>query len=163
MLRLVVFAVSIVLSSAAFAQTATPQSPVAPPAQSRPEVTPEQRAEFRSALDSCRAEVKPANLPRGERRTAMRKCMEAKNPSLAPVFARGEARRAEMRQVRDACRSEVRGRNIRGPERREAIKSCVVAKKPEMAKVFSCVDQAKAKNLQPGQERRAFMQTCIRT
>jgi hypothetical protein len=92
----------------------------------------------------------------------MRKCMEAKNPSLAPVFARGEARRAEMRQVRDACRSEVRSKNIRGPERREAMKSCVVAKKPEMAKVFACVDQAKARNLGPGQERRAFMQSCLR-
>jgi hypothetical protein len=163
MLRPVVFAVSVLLSSVALAQTATPPPPSTPPAQARPEVTLEQRAEFRAALDSCRAEVKPANLPRGERRAAMRKCMEAKNPSLAPVFARGEARRAEMRQVRDACRSEVRGKNIRGPERREAMKSCVVAKKPEMAKVFSCVDQAKARNLGPGQERRAFMQSCIRT
>ncbi len=162
MLRSVVFAVSVLLSSTAFAQTAAPPAPVAPPIQSRPEVTPEQRAEFRATLDSCRAEVKPQSLPRGERRAAMRKCMEAKNPSLAPVFARGESRRAEMRQVRDACRSEVRGRNIRGPERREAMKSCIVAKKPEMAKVFSCVDQAKAKNLQPGQERRSFMQTCLR-
>jgi psiF repeat len=52
---------------------------------------------------------------------------------------------------------------VRGPERREAMKSCIVAKKPEMAKVFSCVDQAKAKNLGPGQERREFMRTCIRT
>ncbi len=161
MLRPVAFAVSVLLSSAAFAQTAAPL-PVAPPAQSRPEVTPEQRAEFRATLDACRAEVKPANLPRGERRATMRKCIETKNPSLAPVFARGEARRAEMRQVRDACRSEVRSRNIRGPERREAIQSCVVAKKPEMARVFSCVDQAKARNLGPGQERRSFMQTCLR-
>jgi hypothetical protein len=125
-------------------------------------VTPEQRSAFRATLDSCRAEVKPRSLPRGERRAAMRQCVEAKNPSLAPVFARGEARRAEMRQVRDACRSEVRSKNIRGPDRREAMKSCVVAKRPEMARVFSCVDQAKIKNLQPGQERRAFMQTCLR-
>jgi psiF repeat len=163
MLRPVVFAVSVLLSSVSFAQTAAPPPSVTPPAATRPEITPEQRSEFRATLDSCRAEVKPANLPRGERRAAMRKCMETKNPALAPVFARGEARRAEMRQVRDSCRSEVRGKTARGPERREAMKSCVVAKKPEMAKVFSCVDQAKAKNLQPGQERRAFMQTCIRT
>jgi hypothetical protein len=161
MFRSVAFAVSVLLSSAAFAQTAAPPLS-APPAAGRPEVTPEQRAAFRATLDSCRAEVNPQSLPRGERRTAMRKCMEAKNPSLAPVFARGEARRAEMRQVRDACRSEMRSKNIRGPERREAMKSCVVAKKPEMAKVFSCVDQARAKNLGPGQERRAFMQSCLR-
>jgi hypothetical protein len=162
MFRSVAFAVSVVLSSAAFAQTAAPPPPSAPPAFGRPDVTPEQRAAFGAALESCRAEVNPRSLPRGERRAAMRKCMEAKNPSLAPVFARGEARRAEMRQVRDACRSEVRSKNIRGPERRDAMKSCVVAKKPEMAKVFACVDQAKARNLGPGQERRAFMQSCLR-
>jgi psiF repeat len=162
MLRSVVFAASVLISSVAFARAQAPTPPSTPPVAGRPEITPEKSGEFRATLDACRADVKPQSLPRGERRAAMRKCIEAKNPSLAPVFARGEARRAEMRQVRDACRSEVRSRNIRGPERREAMKSCVVAKKPEMAKVFSCVDQAKARNLGPGQERRTFMQTCLR-
>jgi hypothetical protein len=31
-----------------------------------------------------------------------------------------------------------------------------------MAKVFSCFDQAKAKNLQAGNDRREFMRTCLR-
>jgi Spy/CpxP family protein refolding chaperone len=165
MFRRIAFAASLLLSSAALAQTAAPPAN-APPAQAQPgperrEITPEQRNRFRADLETCRTEVKPQSLPRGERRKAMRSCMEAKNPELKTVFARGEARRAEMRQVRDQCRTEL-GDKARGPDRREAMKTCMVAKKPEMAKLFSCVDQAKAKNLQPGGERREFMRTCLR-
>jgi hypothetical protein len=164
MFRHLAFAASVLLSSAALSQTAPP--PATPPAQAQPvperrEITPEQRARFRADLETCRAEVKPQSLPRGDRRKAMRACMEAKNPELKTMFARRDTRLAEMRQIRDQCREETRSK-AQGNERRDAMKACIVAKKPEMAKVFSCVDQAKAKNLQPGGERREFMRTCLR-
>jgi Spy/CpxP family protein refolding chaperone len=172
MLRLSAIALSLLLSTAVFAQTSPPPSqsppsqaappPGAPLGAERPRLSDDQRNKLRADRDACRNEVKPQTLPRGERRGAMRRCIEAKNPDLRPLFARGEARRAEMRKLRDDCRDELRGKNVRGAERRQAMQACVVAKKPEMAKVFSCVDQAKAKNLQPGPERRDFMRSCIR-
>lgn len=70
--------------------------------------------------------------------------------------------RAEMRQVRDGCRDEVRARGVKGPERREAMKSCVLAKKPELAKPMACAEEARAKGLKRGEERRSFMRTCVR-
>ncbi len=131
-------------------------------AGSRPRLTDDQRAKLRADRDACRTEVRAQDLPRGERRGAMRRCIEARNPDLKPLFARGEARRAEMRQLRDACRDELRSRNLRGPERRQAMRTCLVQRKPELAKVFGCIDQARGRNLQPGTERRDFMRSCLR-
>jgi hypothetical protein len=78
------------------------------------------------------------------------------------MFARGEARRAEMKQVRDTCRDEVKARNIKGTERRDAMKSCIIAKKPDMAKPIACAEEARAKGMNRGPERRDFMRTCVR-
>jgi hypothetical protein len=156
MIRTAVFALSLILSTAAMAQSTAPAAP------ERPRLSDEQRTKLRADRDACRAEVKPESLPRGERSGAMRRCIEAKNPDLKPMFARGEARRADMRKVRETCREELRTKNVRGAERRPAMQACIVEKKPEMAKVFSCVDQAKAKNMQPGAERRVFMRSCLR-
>lgn len=157
---------ALALSTAAFAQTAPPSviSPSAPssPAAQRSEITPEQRARFQADRKACVDELKPKELPKGERRAAMRTCMETRNPNLKPMFARGEARRAEMKTVRDACRDEVKAKNIKGNERRDAMKSCIIAKKPEMAKPIACSEEAKAKGLARGAERRDFMRTCIR-
>jgi hypothetical protein len=155
--------VLLLTSLPALAQTipATPTSP--PPAtQNALQPTQEQRARFRAAREACTSEVKPRNLPRGERRKAMRDCMEARNPDMKPIFARGEARRAEMRQLRDTCRQELRGKRLARDERRQAMQTCLVQKKPELAKVFSCRDEAVKKNLGPGRERQDFMRTCLR-
>ena len=158
MLRLSTLILSVILSTAALAQAQTP----APPIAERRVITPEQRARFQADRQACVSEVKPQSLPRGERRKAMRGCMEAKNPELKQFFARGETRRAELRQIRNTCRTEINAKGIKRPERREAMQSCIVAKKPEMAKVFSCVEDARKKGLQPGGERRDFMRTCLR-
>jgi hypothetical protein len=157
MMRLAVALALSILCSPAFAQVAAP-----PPQQEKLQPSPEQRARFRAARDACVADVKPRSLPRGERRKAMRSCMEAKNPDMKPIFARGEARRAEMRQVRDSCRDEMRARRLGRDERRQAMQTCMVQKKPELAKMFSCRDEAVRKNLNPGPERRDFMRTCLR-
>ena len=162
MKRFSVVFLALALSTAAFAQTATPPSAPSPQAAQRPEITPEQRARFQVDRKACVDELKPKELPRGERRAAMRTCMETRNPNLKPMFARGEARRAEMKTVRDACRDEVKAKNIKGNERRDAMKNCIIAKKPEMAKPIACSEEAKAKGLARGAERRDFMRTCIR-
>jgi psiF repeat len=159
--RLSVFVVALVFSTGAFAQTAAPPA-VAPSASERPVITPEQRARFQADRKACADELKAKELPRGERRPAMRTCMETRNPDLKPMFARGEARRAEMKQVRDACRTESNEKKLKGTERREAMKSCIIAKKPEMAKPIACSEEAKTKGLMRGTERRDFMRTCIR-
>ena len=159
MLRAAALLAMLIAVSPALAQGAPPPSP---PAQAAPRLSEDQRARLRADRDACRAEVKPKDLPRAERRGAMRRCIEARNPDAKPLFARGEARRAELRQLRDACRDELRGKNVRGPERRLAMRSCMVSRKPELAKVFGCMNEARAKNLQPGAERRVFMRTCLR-
>jgi hypothetical protein len=157
-----------VMSIPALAQTPgpAPSAPAAPPVgaqpSDRPQVSPEQRARFRAAREACAAELKPRDLPRGERRIAMRSCMQAKVPDLPQRFGRTGSRRAEMRQVRDACRAELQGKRLPRDERRQAMQTCMVAKKPELAKVFSCRDEAVKKNLSPGPERREFMRSCIR-
>jgi hypothetical protein len=153
-----------IAASALLACSALAQTPSTPPAAgpgARTEISPEQRARFRAARDACVTEVKPATLPRGERRKAMRSCLEAKLPESAPIFARGEARRGEMRQLRDTCRGELRGRRVARDERRQAMQTCMVQKKPELAKVFSCRDEAVKRSLSPGPERRTFMRTCL--
>lgn len=157
----------LVIVSAALAQAPStpPQSPEAPkvqgPATER-QITPEERTRLRAARESCRTEIRSRDLPRGERRRAIRSCIATKNPDLAPIFARGEQRRAEMRQMRDTCREDIRGRRLNGDERRQAMQSCMVSKRPELAKVFSCRDEAVKRSLNPGPERRDFMRTCIR-
>lgn len=152
MLRAVTIALSLFFASAALAQTAP----------ERPRLTEEQRQRLSADRALCRGEVKPADLPRAERRGAMRRCIEARNPDFAPLFAQGEARRAELRRLRDACRDEIRPKGLRDQERRQAMRSCLVAKRPELAKVFSCLDESRTKNLQPGRERRLFMRACLR-
>jgi hypothetical protein len=147
------------------ASAQTQNAPAGPPAVAPPgriDISPEQRARIRAAREECIREVKPQSLPRRERRSAMRACLEAKNPELAPIFSRGEARRAEMRQLRQACRDELRGRRLARDERRQAMQSCLVRKRPELAKVFSCRDEALKRNLGPGPERRDFMRSCVR-
>jgi hypothetical protein len=153
MIRRAILALSLVLATPLAAQT---------PATERPGIPPEMRERLQAARKACVAEVKPGSLPRGERRKAMRTCLEARMPEAAPIFARGEARRAEMRKLRDDCRREVRPRGLGRDERRQAMRSCMVQKRPELAKVFSCRDEAMKKNLGPGPERRDFMRTCIR-
>jgi hypothetical protein len=174
MMRIAALLLGLAMSSfGVLAQNAPPPiPPPAPPpaAGSQPptagpgriDISPEQRARIRAARDACLTEVKPQSLPRGERRKAMRTCLEAKNPELAPIFSRGESRRAEMRQLRQSCRDETRARRLGREERRQATQTCMVAKKPELAKVFSCRDEAIRKNLSPGPERRDFMRTCLR-
>jgi hypothetical protein len=157
MIRRVILALSLVLAAPLAAQTPPQQPPAA-----RPGIPPEMRERFQTARQACVAEVKPRDLPRGERRKAMRTCLEAKMPEAAPIFARGEARRAEMRKLRDDCRQEVRPRRLARDERRQAMQACMVQKKPELAKVFSCRDEAASKNMAPGAERRDFMRSCIR-
>ncbi len=161
MLRLAAILAAILVSAPVLAQTTPP--PAATQPGGRIEISPEQRARFRAAREACVAEVKPRSLPRGERRKAMRGCLEAKLPESAPIFARGDARRAELRQVRDTCRQELRGKRVSRDERRQAMQSCMIQKKPELAKVFSCRDEAVKKNLSPGPERRTFMRTCLQT
>jgi hypothetical protein len=158
MIRSALVALSLLVAAPLSAQTAP-----TPPAAERPGIPPEMRERFRVARQACVAEVKPGTLPRGERRKAMRACLEAKMPETAPIFARGETRRAEMRKLRDDCRQELRPRRLGRDERRQAMQSCMVQKKPELAKVFSCRDEAVKKNLGPGPERREFMRSCIRT
>jgi hypothetical protein len=162
MIRLSAFVVALALSTAAFAQTVAPPVASPPSAAQRPEITPEQRARFQADRKACVDELKAKALPKGERRPAMRTCMESRNPELKPMFARGEARRAEMKQVRDTCRDEVKAKNIKGTERRDAMKSCIIAKKPEMAKPIACAEEARAKGMKRGTERRDFMRTCVR-
>ncbi len=161
MIRLCLIAISIAAASPLAAQTQS-----APPATSPPgprlEISQDLRQRLRAARDACVAEVQPRSLPRGERRKAMRACLEAKMPEAAPIFARGEARRAEMRKLRDECRQDVRSRNIARDERRQAMQACMVQKRPELAKVFACRDEAARRNLGPGPERRDFMRSCIR-
>lgn len=159
MIRRAFVALSLVFAAPLAAQT---QQPAPPPAAERPGIPPELRERVRTARQACLAEVKPRDLPRGERRKAMRTCLEAKMPEIAPIFARGEARRAEMRKLRDDCRQELRSRRLGRDERRQAMRACLVQKKPELGKVFSCRDEAIRKNLGPGTERREFMRSCIR-
>jgi hypothetical protein len=155
-------AAALMIAGSALAQQAAPPAAPPPAAGERLQLSPEQRDRIRAARDACVAEVKPRTLPRGERRKAMRACMEAKSPDLAPIFSRGEARRAEIRQARDACRAEMRGKRLGREERQQAMRTCLVGKRPELAKVLSCRDEAMKKNLGPGAERRAFMQSCVR-
>jgi hypothetical protein len=161
MIRSCILALTIAAASPVAAQTPPAPPPTTAPGV-RPEIPQEMRQRFREARDACVTEVKPRSLPRGERRKAMRTCMEAKMPEAAPIFARGEARRAEMRRLRDDCRQEVRPRRLSRDERQRAMQSCMVQKRPELAKVFSCRDEAVKKNLAPGPERRDFMRSCIR-
>jgi hypothetical protein len=149
------------LASPMFAQAPAP-APTQPETAAPSRLSPEQRQRLRAARDACIAEVKPSTLPRGERRRAMRACLEAKNPELAPIFSRGEARRAEIRALQQSCREEQRGKRLGRDERRQAIRTCMVGKKPELQKVFTCRDEAQRKNLAPGMERRDFMRTCLR-
>jgi hypothetical protein len=163
MLRRAVLVIALLAATPLAAQTPPPSPPPgSPPSAERRGIPPEMQERFRAARQACVAEVKPNTLPRGERRKAMRSCLEAKMPEAAPIFARGEARRAEMRQLRDDCRQELRPRRLGRDERRQAMQSCMVQKKPELAKVFSCRDEAVKKNLGPGAERREFMRSCIR-
>jgi hypothetical protein len=74
-----------------------------------------------------------------------------------------EQRRAEIRAVRDGCRDETRAGGLRGPERREAMKRCILARKPELAKPMACAEEARARNLPRGTERRDFMRACMAT
>jgi hypothetical protein len=158
MIRIAVLAICLAAAPALAQAQSTPP----PAAGERSGIPNEMRQRFREARDACVAEVKPRTLPRGERRKAMRGCLEAKLPDAAPIFARGEARRAEMRKMRDECRAEQRGKRLGRDERRQAVQNCLVQKRPELAKVFSCRDEAQKKNLGPGPERRDFMRTCIR-
>jgi hypothetical protein len=159
MIRPAIAVLAAVLTLApAWAQAPSPP----PPGAGRTLMPQEMRERFRAARDACFAEVKPRTLPRGERRKAMRACLEARMPEAAPIFARGEARRAELRQIRDECRKEIRPRRLGRDERRQAMQACLVQKKPELAKVFACRDEAGRKNLPPGAERRDFIRTCLR-
>jgi hypothetical protein len=158
LIRRIVIALSLAIAAPLAAQTPAPSPEAARPGG----IPPEMRERFQAARQACVAEVRPRDLPRGERRKAMRSCLEAKMPEAAPIFGRGEARRAEMRKLRDDCRQEVRPRRLGRDERRQAMQACMVQKKPELAKVFACRDEALKKNLGPGAERRDFMRSCIR-
>jgi hypothetical protein len=173
MIRQTLLAAFLFASGSAMAQTPPPATPAQPPVVApalpptaapeagRREITPEMRERFRADLRACRTEVRGKNLPRGERRTAFRSCMEARNGDYRPFFARAETRRAEMRQLRRECRAENDGKRLTRDERRAAMRSCMEAKRPELKKAFACMDEARSKGLNPGPERRAFMRTCL--
>ncbi len=78
MLRACVLTFALLVSAAASAQQ---QAPAAPQSESRPRLTDDQRAKLRADRDACRTEVRAQDLPRGERRGAMRRCIEARNPT----------------------------------------------------------------------------------
>jgi hypothetical protein len=163
MIRRVILALSLVFAGLlVLAGPLVAQTPPQQPPTTRPGMPAEMRERFQAARQACVAEVKPRDLPRGERRKAMRTCIEAKMPDAAPIFARGEARQAEMRKLRADCRQEVRPQRLGRDERRQAMQACMVQKRPELAKVFSCRDEAMKKNLGPGSERRDFMRSCVR-
>ncbi len=93
MLRACVLTLALLVSAAGSAQQPAPIPPPQTTPDTRPRLTDDQRAKLRADRDACRTEVRAQDLPRGERRGAMRRCIEARNPDLKPLFARGEARR----------------------------------------------------------------------
>jgi hypothetical protein len=157
------FAISSILSSAALGQIATPSPNAAARGGVQSQYTPEQRQQFGADRRACNAELKPKELPRGERAKAMRSCMEGKNPAYKVAFDRSGQRRADMKQIRQDCRAGMGGKKLSKDERRASMQTCIVAKRPEMAKQFACADQAKQKGLQAGTERRTFMRECRRS
>jgi hypothetical protein len=161
MIRTLSLVLSLVISGAAVAQTAAPQTGAQRGPISR--VPTELQAQFRTDTATCRDEVKPRDLPRAERGKAMRACMEAKNPAYKVAFERSSQRREEMKQIRQDCRAKTDALRLTRDERSTSMQSCIVEKRPEMAKQFACQDQAKQKNLGPGAERREFMRSCRRS
>jgi hypothetical protein len=150
LIRLSAFVLTCVLSTAAFAQ------------QTAPAPAPAQQGAFAADRRACAEELRGKNLPRAERREAIKTCMSNRNPEYKARAELGATRQGEMRQVRDTCRTETDAKRLTGPERREAMKNCIVAKKPEMAKPLACMEEARSKGLKPGTERREFMRTCIK-
>jgi hypothetical protein len=159
MIRLSAIVLSLCVSGAAFAQTAPgPQAPQGRGAFMQ-SLTPEQRAQVQADAAACRTEVAGKT---GERRTLMRECMLQKNALLRERAQAGQVNRRAVAEARQACSNETASQRLTRDERQAAMRTCMIGKRPEMAKAFGCMDQAKARNLQPGQERRAFMQSCIR-
>ncbi len=154
LIRLTVFALISLLSTAAFAQQ--PVAPAPTPGQAA------QQDAMRADRRACADEIRAKNLQRPERREAMRTCMTARNPDYKARAELGAARQGEIRQVRDACRTETDAQRLTGPERREAMRTCIIAKKPEMAKPMACMEEARAKGFKERSERRSFMRTCMR-
>jgi hypothetical protein len=159
MIRLSAVVLSICLSGAAFAQTAPAPQPQQGRGSFMQNMTPEQRAQFDADRTACRTEVAGKT---GDRRTMMRECMLQRNPQLRERQAAGQANRRAISEARQACSNETANQRMTRDERQAAMRTCMIGKRPEMAKAFNCMDQAKAKNLQPGPERRTFMQSCIR-
>jgi len=150
MLRFASLFLALFFATSAWAQTVSPSA-----------VTPEQRRQFRADRKTCTEQIKPKDLPRGERGKAMRGCMEGRNSAYKAVYERTDQRREEMKQIRKDCRATTAaGKTLSRDERRTAMQACIVAKRPELAKPYACADQARQKGLKAGTERRQFMREC---
>lgn len=171
MIRYALVFAAFLSANGALAQPSPSPQPQTPTVEPRREATPEQRERFRADLTACRNEIRARDLGRGERREAVRTCMEGRNAEYRPFFARVEARRADMR----ACRDEVRAKDLRRTERREAFIACMEARSPGSGAVLAqrgqnrdalrdarrtCRDLVEPKNLR-GDARRDAMRSCM--
>ncbi len=147
------------VTGSAFAQTAPPSPApgIAPPVAGQSVDPDALRALRRQTAQACRQEAQAKGLAGPERRSAVRDCVQAKLPAVA------RSNRSQIKAVSEACKDEVKPQRLARPERKAAMEACMKSRRPDLARQIDCRNEAKAKGLQKGEERRAFMRSCRKT
>lgn len=73
----------------------------------------------------------------------------------------------KAKEVRQTCRAEAKSQGLKGDAREKAVSDCFVKQRPDLAGREAALDQcradAKAKGVAKGDERKAFMKSCIKS